>query len=270
MIILLNESGQLGNRLRSLSNLLALGIETNQTIWCPVVPDELKKYINMRVQTKRIPSVYFSYSGATSLMVKGISKVGLWKKSPPATRKINIYADWISFAQPELSYKHYDAVSEYFGFRREFVEHCSGLLPQKNHEQEMRVAVHLRRNDYKHWKDGKYYYEESVFLNQMMSIYNENHNVQFLIFTNDKIDKESFCGKEFPVYFMHGSAFEDLCTMSMCDYIFGPPSTYSAWAGYIGNKQLAWLRNKSYVYRLNEFQRVPESMEKTKQFWELE
>ena len=41
MIILLNESGQLGNRLRSLANLLALGIETNQAIWCPVVPDEL-------------------------------------------------------------------------------------------------------------------------------------------------------------------------------------------------------------------------------------
>lgn len=104
----------------------------------------------------------------------------------------------------------------------------------------------------------------------MMSIYRENRNVQFLIFTNDKIEEDAFIGKGFQVHFMNGSAFEDLCTMSMCDYIFGPPSTYSAWAGYIGNKQVAWLRNKSHVYKLNEFERVPESMEKTKQFWELE
>lgn len=270
MIILLNESGQLGNRLRSLSNLLALSIETNQTIWCPVVPDELKKYINMKVQTKKIPTIYFSYSRIMSLMVKCVSKVGFWKTSPPATHKINIYADWISFAKPELTYKHYDVLAEYFGFREEFVQHCSGLLPQKNNENEIRIAVHLRRNDYKYWNGGKYYYENSVFINQMMSIYRENPNVQFLIFTNDKIEEDEFIGKGFQVHFMNGSAFEDLCTMSMCDYIFGPPSTYSAWAGYIGNKKVAWLRNKSHVYKLNEFERVPESMEKKKQFWELE
>ncbi len=266
----MNESGQLGNRLRSLSNLLALGIETNQTIWCPVVPDELKKYINMRTQTKKIPTIRFSYSKMMSLVIKCISKVGFWKNSPPAIHKLNIYADWISFAKPELTYKYYDVLAEYFGFRKEFIEHCIEFLPRKENEHEIRVAVHLRRKDYKYWNGGKYYYENSVFINQMVSIYQENHNVQFLIFTNDKIDQQAFLRQGFPVHFMHGSAFEDLCTMSMCDYIFGPPSTYSAWAGYIGNKQCAWLRNKSYVYKLNEFQRVPESMKNTKQFWELD
>ena len=145
MIILLNESGQLGNRLRSLSNLLALGIETNQTIWCPVVPDELKKYINMKLQTRKNPTIYFSYSRIMSLMIKCVSKVGFWKTSPPATRKINIYADWISFAKPELTYKHYDALAEYFGFREEFVQHCSGLLPQKNNENEKHENDHNKR-----------------------------------------------------------------------------------------------------------------------------
>lgn len=270
MIILLNESGQLGNRLRSLSNLVALGIENKQNVWCPAVPKELNRYINFKYKENALIQIHFSYSMIMSLLIKMISKVGLWNDSPAPTKKINIYSNWITFAKPELTQKHYKFLSEYFGFKKEFCEHCSKLLPPKENSNELRIAVHLRRNDYRTWKNGKYYYEESVFINQMLSIHKENKNVQFLIFTNDTINKNLFLNCDFRVFFMHGSAFEDLCTMSMCDYIFGPPSTFSAWAGYVGNRSLAWLRNSKHVYKLEEFQNVPESMSSTKSFWSLD
>jgi len=34
------------------------------------------------------------------------------------------------------------------------------------------------------------------------------------------------------------SPLEDLCTLSECDYILGPPSTFSQWASFYGGRPL--------------------------------
>ena len=47
MLFLLNGSGQTGNRYRSLSSLMALGIETCQNVVCPVVPKGLLENLNL-------------------------------------------------------------------------------------------------------------------------------------------------------------------------------------------------------------------------------
>lgn len=269
MLVLLNESGQTGNRLRSLSNLLALGLETNQSVYCPIVPKEFWDYFKMG-SSGNMYKAYFRHHKFLTIPIKVIGKLGIWGKNTSTKHKINIYSDWLAFARPEYTYTHYKEIVEFFGFREEFYKKCQDLLPKRKNDSELLIAVHMRRNDYRTWCDGKYFYEEEVFLNQMNAIFREYSNVKFLIFTNEKVNFTNKQLEELPIYFMKGSTFEDLCTMSMCDYILGPPSTFSTWAGYIGNKKMVWLNNKNKVYSLNEFQNVPESMATTRALWELQ
>ncbi len=268
MLFLLNGTGQTGNRFRSLSSLMALGIETGQNVTCPVVQKELLE--NLNLISDEMIDVKFYYNSILELISKIVSKFFCKDRIRIPGSKTVVYTDWISFARPELLKKHYTQIKKYFDFTDSFKTNCRNKLPKKNNEEELLIAVHLRMGDYKEWNDGKYYYNVDTFIQQMNSFYVENQQVCFVIFSNEIIDRSQFEKLPYRVKFMNGSVQEDLCCMSLCDYIIGPPSTYSAWAGYIGNKKLIWMKEKNYVYKLEEFKNVPESMATTKDFWELQ
>jgi hypothetical protein len=60
--------------------------------------------------------------------------------------------------------------------------------------------------------------------------------VVFLIFSDESIPvaalpENSFLGTE-------ENAVQDMYTLAECDYILGPPSTFSMWASYYGGRPL--------------------------------
>ena len=60
MIVLLNKSGQLGNRLRSLSAFVALGIENNEKMVCPVVEPGVSDYFVLKTDKYDLKMYYSS------------------------------------------------------------------------------------------------------------------------------------------------------------------------------------------------------------------
>ena len=265
MMFLLNCSGQTGNRFRSLSSLIALGIELGQNVVCPVVQKELIE--NIKLEQDRSIKIKFYYNSIWYLAAKIISKISFIKDEISLFGgKIIIFTDWLSFARPELLEKYYTKIKNYFDFKEEFKEICEKKLPLKKYGEEL-VAVHLRRGDYKNWHNGEYYYSIDKYIKQLTTLYEENRNISFVIFSNEVIDSSLFNNLPYNVTFMKGTAQEDLCCMSLCDYIIGPPSTYSAWAGYIGNKKLIWMKERDRIYKFSEFENVPNSMATTKNFW---
>lgn len=270
MIILLNESGQTGNRLRSLSSFLALGLESNQSIICPTVPNELCQYLNFNFKNKSPIDVKFTYNQFWVKISKVLKKIKILDRATFFNGKVTIFTDWISFAIPELNGKYYSSIMEFFDFKEEFKDICKGKMPIKSSESTVFVAVHMRSGDYRTWQNGKYYFETKEFEQQMDSLYMENPNICYLIFSNESINQAVCAKKPYKVYFMQGSVFEDLCCMSLCDYIVGPPSTFSAWAGYIGNRKLLWMKEKNHIYYLSDFQNVPNSMTTTQAFWSID
>ncbi len=267
MLILLNESGQTGNRLRSLSSLVALGLEMHQDVYCPVVPKEFFEYFKMQFSTKCDIRVNFSCNSFFSEFIK-VVRIACGNKDIKLNNgKITIFTDWISFAKPELNQIHYQRIKDFFDFTEEFKKSCKTKMPEKKYDSEMLVGVHLRRGDYQNWKNGAYYFEVEEFIQQMRFLYAENNKIHFVIFSNEIIDVSIFEREPYDVSLMKGNAYEDLCCMSLCDYIIGPPSTFSSWAGYIGNKKLVWMKEKNHCYGFSEFQSVPDSMLTTKAFW---
>lgn len=105
-------------------------------------------------------------------------------------------------------------------------------------------GVHIRHGDYRHWNRGKYFYTEDQYYSMMLKVKKifREQSVAFFISSNEKIDLNRF--KKCDCYTLpNGSATKDLCGLSICDYIIGPPSTFSGWASFIGDTPLYFIEN---------------------------
>lgn len=96
----------------------------------------------------------------------------------------------------------------------------------------LRLGVHIRRGDYAQWRDGIYCFEDEVYahhINRFVEIYPDK-DIHVYLSTNDaSVTVERYqqqCPKTH-VYCLRGSAPEDLFMLSECDYLIGPPSTFS-------------------------------------------
>lgn len=118
------------------------------------------------------------------------------------------------------------------------------------------VGVHLRRGDYREFNNGQYFYSDSEFINifkQLENIFN-GYRVRFMLVSNELINIENY--KEFDIVIGLGESIFDLFSLSKCDYIIGPPSTYSAWASWYNYIPRYELADVTEVLQLNMFEPV--------------
>ncbi len=111
----------------------------------------------------------------------------------------------------------------------------------------IRLGVHVRRGDYATWMGGKFFFNDTQFINVIQQTIRLHPNKQVVVYicSNDpKLDQEKF-RRELPmasaVYFPGGSPAEDLCLLSNCDYIMGPPSSFTLIASMYHDSPLFWM-----------------------------
>ena len=79
--------------------------------------------------------------------------------------------------------------------------------------------------------------------------------VAFHICSDEKIDMADFSG--FDCYQIPLSLdIEDLYALSLCDYIIGPPSTFSMWASFYGNVPLRIVTKDESKISLDQFKSI--------------
>ncbi|MCX7713467.1 MAG: hypothetical protein N2035_07380 [Chthoniobacterales bacterium] len=102
------------------------------------------------------------------------------------------------------------------------------------------VGVHIRRGDYRHWKGGKYFFEVGSYLEWMRQAGRlfGNKKVSYLVCSEEKYRAGDFGELAGRVGFGPGDAAGDLYALAGCDCIVGPPSTFTLWASYVGDKPL--------------------------------
>lgn len=118
------------------------------------------------------------------------------------------------------------------------------------------VGIHIRRGDYKQFLGGKYYFEDGVYLGYMAQIRRLlNQNTQIIIFTNDAtIDISTFNVEGCEVFLSKGTVWQDYHLMHKCNYLIGPPSTFSMWASFIGAVPLFMIEHpKLEINDLTQF-----------------
>ena len=174
-------------------------------------------------------------------------------------RKINIVHEWDLHCPNALTQnanwiRKIMTPSDYYVKRAE--NHIKSL--KKNFDYI--VGVHARRGDYKHYQEGRHYHswkDYKKWIIQIISIFKCEgcSNIGFLLCSNEAPNKEIF--EDLPMYFSdENSMMTDMHMLSLCDFIIGPPSSFSTWVSWHG-KVKRLIISKDYVISSSDQFSIP-------------
>ena len=110
---------------------------------------------------------------------------------------------------------------------------------------------------------------------QIQKLYSHN-KVAFFISSNEQVDLDIFNGCHCFKFNKEPSGdILDLYTLSTCDIIIGPWSTYSRWASFIGEVPLCFIKNREQILKKEDFSIVTDfyhfaNGESTETYWTKE
>lgn len=160
--------------------------------------------------------------------------------------------------------------------KRNIIEKAHNLIKETRKNADMIIGVHIRHGDYKTFYNGIFYYslkDYHSFMLNIKQIYPEKR-VAFFISSNEQFATDIFTecncvrfGKE------PSGDILDLYTLSLCDRIIGPWSTYSRWASFIGEVPLCFIKDNKQVISDHSFSVITDfyhfkNGESTEDFWQ--
>lgn len=115
------------------------------------------------------------------------------------------------------------------------------------------VGVHIRHGDYALHLNGRFFYSVEQYLSLMRHMVQllAPQRVGFLVCSNAQHGAADFA--EFTMARGPGGVISDLHALSLCDYVLGPPSSYSSWAAFAGNTRLLRVEDPSAAFSLDDF-----------------
>jgi hypothetical protein len=116
------------------------------------------------------------------------------------------------------------------------------------------IGIHIRYGDYRTFKNGVYFFELEKYKYFLFNISKAfiNKKIAFFIASNEAINLE--CFSKFKYFTsIECSPLNDLIGLSKCDYICGPPSTFSAWASLSGHVPLYFIENINQLISKDSF-----------------
>lgn len=118
------------------------------------------------------------------------------------------------------------------------------------------VGVHIRGGDYRTWRKGEFFFTNDVYQKSMNNLDVELDKITgkktlFIIFSNEVVH----LNKSENIIISTNPWYIDQQIMSLCDYLIGPPSTFTLWASYIGKAKYFHIKDDSGKITLEDFVR---------------
>ena len=286
MIVLASKSGQLGNRVYIFAQFIAWAMECGVEVWNPSFDEYARYFKATRLDALcRYPPRKFSPGGsaaarrliynasyyAARLLVRSRARARFrflravaidWEEEvdlcDPAFvaevsgRRLTFAQGW-QFRAPAALKKHADAVREFFRPLDEHEANVAALVAQARGRGDVLVGVHVRRGDYKTFMGGQYFYEPETYaevLGRVEACF-PGRRVVFLVCSNEGLKPGTF--SRFETVAGTGHFVEDMYALAACDYIVGPPSTYTMWASFYGGTPLCMIRSADQTFALDKF-----------------
>jgi hypothetical protein len=120
------------------------------------------------------------------------------------------------------------------------------------------IGVHVRRGDYRTFLGGRYFYAVEAYAAWLRTLAAEvgDGNVAFLVTSDAPGECQRLRATAQRVTVAAGRPVEDLFALSFCDYIIGPPSTFSSAAAFVGDRPLLQPVTEAASPRLSDFRRI--------------
>lgn len=270
MIILMNKDCQMSNRLLLAAHCIASGIEYNQDVFLATFGDMAEKYeccldtnsISVRVGNENEILGKMLRKFRNYMRVYKPSKVREYSYNLPQinlkikknANKNHYIFNWY-YRNYDALIKHQEEIRSYFKLKDSFGQDAERLYKSLRTRADCLVAVHIRHGDYATWNQGKFFYSVEQYLQWMeqlkVSLNKKGLSPHFIIFSNAVITDDIIKRDDITISTL--SAVGDQYLMGKCNYIMGPPSTFSWWAAFIGNKEYCVLKNENQIVGVESF-----------------
>ncbi len=152
------------------------------------------------------------------------------------------YARWY-----ELFLKYKPEIIDLFAFD-EAVRSAVDVTLDSVPRADLRLGVHVRRGDYATFYDGRFFFSDEQYarLISRFAALHPDKRIQVFVCGNDPHLDETVFRQALPrqhVTFPKGNPGEDLCLLSECDYLIGPPSTFTLVAAMYRDVPLYWVED---------------------------
>jgi len=282
MVIIQKRTGRFANRLLLFSKFIANSIEHNYELINPCFYEYRKYFKSTRendfgdfsISVELPYSIPFHlFSMSTTPLSWILPKTAIYEfvvanhqnpvdmtESAFYERAVakTVFARGWNFMERENIVKHSHIIRKFFTPDNKVLSVANENIKNLKNQCDTVVGVHIRRGDYRKWQNGKFFYTDEVYLDKMMQlkkILNKKGKTPgFLISSNENIEPNHF--DSVPVRMAAGSELQDLYSLSMCDFILGPPSTYSMWASFYGQTQVHFIRSEKEKIKLESCSRI--------------
>ncbi|MBS7566818.1 alpha-1,2-fucosyltransferase [Mucilaginibacter sp. Bleaf8] len=264
--------GQLGNQMAILAHLMAFASKYNYQIIYPYSP-RLKRCLDEEQIGKA--NVFFSKILSnkllSSFLIKLIKYVCAHKNfqfldilmvntrfvvDEQAAGKVFpstiIITDWMFRFYAGVEEQQKD-IKTWLSFDKQHTNRPQSFIQKINQDfaPAAIVGVHVRHGDYATWHGGKFFYDANTYYAKMQQIAAQMPDCVFVVCSNENIVFENTAGLN--IVHAKGSDIEDLCVLAHCDYIIGPPSTFSGWAAFLGSRPIFFLQTKEDTVAVDKF-----------------
>ncbi|MCG8652466.1 MAG: hypothetical protein MI861_21675 [Pirellulales bacterium] len=144
---------------------------------------------------------------------------------------------WLFRSEPLLR-EHAHAIREHFQIEPQRQARVDRLLASIRQQADYVVGVHIRHGDYATYLGGKYFFSTDQYVRAMRDIVAQlpTKRVAFLVCSNAPMHRHDF--DKLNIHFGPGHMVEDMYGFAKTDLLFGPPSTYTGWASFMGSVPL--------------------------------
>lgn len=285
MIIIAEKPGQLGNMLFLYSQFIARSIESRIDVACPAFEDYAKYFPAMQGDVFCRFPVRTSMFGGSPLLRRlayrtsnlAVRLLGTLGGRIGPVRAITLY-DWTTvfaldspefldslgprqvvlvrgwlFRDEAMFRKHAAQIRSVFRPSEEHCANVAALIERARADADVLVGVHIRHgiinfaNARHYWNPPEKYVD---WMGKIEALF-PGRRVGFLICSDVQQDPAVFAS--FRTTFGTGHLVEDLYSFAGCDYLFGPPSTYTMWASFYGEVPLRLVTSTDWEPRLDDF-----------------
>jgi hypothetical protein len=156
-----------------------------------------------------------------------------------------LFYGW-KFRANDLVKKQYEEIRKVFKISEEYQLILNNYFYKIDKTNKLLVGVHIRRGDYKTFENGIYYYTDEQYLTYMNAVAKElGKEIVFLICSNEKVNIDFFNTETTNAIAGPNHELLDMYALAACDYLIGPPSTFTMWASFYGNVPLYMMKDKS-------------------------
>ena len=281
MLVFSNKCGQLGNRLFAFAHLIAVARRhnlkvinlsfdeyskyfstTSKDVWCRYPAresiahsDRMRSFLFLsnRILLKLLRAIKlertpfhtiviadlpeYSFKGTRFYELDHEGFVKVARRKPFVFMFGRFFRDYYNLEK----FQH--EIKAYFSLIPSLQADVDAFISGAKHGCNLLIGVHIRRGDYEFFVDGKYFYSQKDYYRLLVQIVATapGMKIRFLLSSNEEIDLSIFNGLD--IIKAPGHLVKDLYCLSQCDYILGPPSTFSKWAAFYGSKPLYHIQS---------------------------